>query len=54
VSKDSSSAVLLHVNLRGQAYPLFEHKGDAVAYGIPSPDIASTTRSSNVSLMDNF
>jgi Tol biopolymer transport system component len=55
----ASGVVLLHVDLRGRARPIWEQKGDAVAYGMPSPDgqhlaIVATVRTSNVCVLDNF
>ena len=54
-----SGSVLLYVDLEGRATPLWEQKGNTVAYGLPSPDgrrlaIVGTARSSNVWMMENF
>jgi len=55
----ASGAVLLNVDLRGQARPIWELKGDAIGYGMPSPDgqhlaIVATVRTSNVWALDKF
>jgi eukaryotic-like serine/threonine-protein kinase len=54
-----SGVVLLHVDLQGDAQPVWESRGDTIAYGMPSPDgrhlaIVATVRSSNVWLLENF
>ena len=54
-----SGTVLLHVGLQGRTNPLWDSKGESIAYGLPSPDgrhlaIVATVRSSNVWLLDNF
>jgi hypothetical protein len=58
-SKKQPGTVLLHVNLLGESDPLLELQGDAIAYGLPSPDgrhlaIVATARTDNVWLMENF
>jgi DNA-binding winged helix-turn-helix (wHTH) protein/Tol biopolymer transport system component len=58
-SKTQAGVVLLHVDLQGGAQPLWELKGDSLAYGLPSPDgrhlaIVATARNNNVWLMEDF
>ena len=58
-TKNRSGVALLHVDLQGEAHPLWEIKGGMFAYGLPSPDgrhlaIVSTARDNNVWLMENF
>jgi eukaryotic-like serine/threonine-protein kinase len=58
-SKKQLGTVLLHVDLQGKSDPLWELKGDTIAYGLPSPDgrhlaIVATARSNNVWLLENF
>ena len=59
LSKDHNEAVVLYIDLQGEAHPLWDLKGNAVAYGLPSPDghhlaIVATSRSTNVWVMENF
>jgi hypothetical protein len=47
------------VDWKGEAHPLWEMKGDPLAYGMPSPDgrylaIVATTQKNNVWVMENF
>ena len=58
-SKNQGGLVLLYVDLRGNVHPLWELKGGAALYGLPSPDgrhlaIVATSRNNNVWLMENF
>lgn len=58
-AKSETGIVLLYVDLRGQAHPLWEMQGDGSAYGLPSPDgrylaICSTAGNSNVWMMESF
>jgi Tol biopolymer transport system component len=55
----ATAAVLLHVDSQGNAASLWEAKGAAYAYALPSPDgrhvaIVSTVAKSNVWLLENF
>jgi DNA-binding winged helix-turn-helix (wHTH) protein/Tol biopolymer transport system component len=55
----TTAAVLLHVDSQGNAASLWEAKGAAYAYALPSPDgrhvaIVSTVAKSNVWLLENF
>jgi eukaryotic-like serine/threonine-protein kinase len=55
----ASGTALLHVDLQGETRPLWELKGDTIAYGLPSPDgrhlaIVATVRSNNVWMLETF
>jgi len=59
VSGNETGSVLLHVDLQGEAHPIWRRSGEGIDYGLPSPDgrhlaIVTTTRTSNVWLMENF
>ena len=58
-SKNQGGLVLVYVDLLGNVHPLWELKGGAALYGLPSPDgrhlaIVATSRNNNVWLMENF
>ena len=58
-SKNQGSLVLLYVDLQGNIHSLWELKGGAALYGLPSPDgrhlaIVATARNNNVWLMEKF
>lgn len=59
VTRNQAGIVLLYVDLEGEPHPLWDLKGDTIAYGLPSPDgrhlaIVATARNNNVWLMENF
>ena len=54
-----SGSGLLHVDLEGEVSTLWEQKGNAGLYGVPSPDgrhlaIAATLNNSNVWMLEGF
>jgi DNA-binding winged helix-turn-helix (wHTH) protein/WD40 repeat protein len=58
-SQSPTGTALLHVDPHGATHPIWETKGNTMAYGLPSPDgrhlaIVQTVRSSNVWLLENF
>lgn len=58
-SQSSAGTVLLYVDLHGATHPIWDVKGNTVAYALPSPDgrhlaIVETVRSSNVWVLENF
>jgi len=59
VSGNDTGSVLLHVDLQGEAHPIWRRSGEGIDSGLPSPDgrhlaIVAATRTSNVWLMENF
>lgn len=58
-SKNNAGVVLLHVDLQGEADPIWRLSGGVAAYSLPSPDgrhlaIVATSWDNNVWLMENF
>jgi len=59
IGKNKGGIVLLYVDWKGEAHPLWEMKGDPLAYGMPSPDgrylaIVATTQKNNIWVMENY
>jgi Tol biopolymer transport system component len=58
-SRTGKGATLLHIDLSGNAQPLWSERTGVVAWGVPSPDgkkvaIFATTTVSNVWMIENF
>lgn len=58
-SKNEEGVVLLHVDLQGEAAPIWRLSGGLEAYALPSPDgrqlaIGATSWDNNIWLMENF